>query len=99
MGIMFLILLPIIINARNGSACPNAQPITAPKPPQVAASDGPIKIHTPKHDAVREAVKDFLPIDLSAAKQDEIDIFPLEKKKPMAAKTEVVNISVVIVAV
>ena len=52
--------------------------MTAPKPPQVAASDGPIKIHTPKQDAVREAVKDFLPIDLSAVKYVEIDIFPFE---------------------
>ena len=50
-------------------------------------------------DAVREAVKDFLPIDLSAVKQDEIDIFPFEKKKPIAAKMAVVITSVVNVTV
>ena len=50
----------------------------APKPPHVAASDGPIKIQTPKHDATNDAVKDLLPIDLSAFKYALIESLPLE---------------------
>ena len=38
----------------------------APIPPHVAASEGPIKIHTPKQEATNEAVSDLLPKALSA---------------------------------
>ena len=78
LGIIFLILCPIVIKAKKGRACPSPHPIIAPKPPQVAASDGPIKIQTPKHDATNEAVNDLLPIDLSAFKYELIESLPLE---------------------
>jgi len=64
----------------------------APRPPHVAASDGPISIQTPKHDATNDAVKDFLLIALSAFKYDFIELLFLEKKIPIAAKTKDVNI-------
>ena len=64
----------------------------APRPPHVAASDGPISIQTPKHDATNDAVKDFLLIALSAFKYDFIELLFLEKKIPIAAKTKHVNI-------
>ena len=78
LGIIFLILWPIVIKAKKGRAWPKPYPIIAPKPPQVAASDGPIKIHTPKHEAINDAVKDLLPIDLSAFKYELIESLPLE---------------------
>ena len=64
----------------------------APIPPQVAASDGPISIQTPKHDAINDAVKDFLLIDLSAFMYDFIELLFLAKKIPIAAKAKDVNI-------
>ena len=77
-GIIFLILEPIVIKAKNGKAWPKPYPIIAPNPPQVAASDGPIKIQTPKQEATNEAVRDLFPIDLSAFKYALIESLPFE---------------------
>jgi len=60
-------------------------------PPHVAASDGPISIQTPKHDATSDAVKDFFSIALSAFKYDFIELFFLEKKIPIVAKAKDIN--------
>ena len=69
----------------------------APIPPQVAASEGPIKIQTPKHDATKEAVKDLFPKFLSAEIYEEIEVFPLDKKIPTEAKTILTSNIVIIV--
>ena len=37
---------------------PNAYPITAPKPPQVAAEAGPNNIHAPKAEAAKLVVNE-----------------------------------------
>ena len=92
LGIILLILLPKKYIAKNGKACPKEYPIIAPNPPHVAASDGPISIHTPKQDATNDAVKDFLLIVLSAFRYDFIVLFSLEKKIPIVAKAKEVNI-------
>ena len=51
LGNSFLILGPKLYNNNIGVAAPNAYPITAPKPPHVAAEAGPNSIHAPKADA------------------------------------------------
>ena len=53
-GNSFLILGPKLHNNSIGVAAPNAYPITAPKPPHVAADAGPNNIHAPKADAAPE---------------------------------------------
>ena len=54
----FLILGPKLYKNNIGVAVPNAYPITAPIPPQVAAEAGPNNIHAPKADAVKLVVNE-----------------------------------------
>ena len=63
----------------------------APKPPHVAASEGPISIHKPKHEATNEAVNDLLPSDLSATIYELIEVFPFEKNIPITVKIILIN--------
>ena len=57
-GNSFLILGPKLHNNSIGVAAPNAYPITAPKPPHVAADAGPNNIHAPKADAAKLVVNE-----------------------------------------
>ena len=51
-----------------GKAVPNAYPMTAPRPPHVAAATGPNKIQAPKADATRLVVRENKPMFLFAVK-------------------------------
>ena len=51
-----------------GKAVPREYPITAPKPPQVAAEAGPKRIQAPSADAVKLVVNERNPILLFAVK-------------------------------
>ena len=57
-GNSFLILGPKLYNSSIGVAEPNAYPITAPKPPHVAAEAGPNSIQAPKADAHKLVVNE-----------------------------------------
>ena len=57
-GNSFLILGPKLYKNIIGVDAPNAYPITAPRPPQVAAEAGPNKIHAPNADADKLVVKE-----------------------------------------
>ena len=63
-GNSFLIFGPKLNKNNIGAAVPNAYPITAPIPPQVAAEAGPNNIQAPKADAdklvVNEKILSFL---------------------------------------
>ena len=67
-GNSFLILGPKLYNSSIGVAEPNAYPMTAPKPPQVAAEAGPNNIHAPNADATKLVVNEKVPTDLLATK-------------------------------
>ena len=58
LGNSFLIFGPKLYKSSIGAAVPNAYPITAPIPPQVAAEAGPKRIHAPSAEAVKLAVKE-----------------------------------------
>ena len=58
LGNSFLIFGPKLYNNNIGVAAPSAYPITAPKPPHVAAEAGPNSIHAPKADAAKLAVNE-----------------------------------------
>ena len=58
LGNSFLILGPKLYNNNIGVAAPNAYPITAPKPPHVAAEAGPNSIHAPRADAAKLVVNE-----------------------------------------
>ena len=64
LGNSFLIFGPKFNKNNIGAAVPNAYPITAPIPPQVAAEAGPNNIQAPKAEAdklvVREKILSFL---------------------------------------
>jgi len=62
------------------------KPTPAPIPPHVAASEGPIKIHTPKQEATIDAVKDLDRMERPAFKYEEIDFSFLENTKPKITK-------------
>ena len=67
-GNSFLILGPKLYNNNIGVAAPNAYPITAPKPPHVAAEAGPNNTHAPSADATKLVVKDNVPAFLPAVR-------------------------------
>ena len=67
-GNSFLIFFPRYIKKNIGKAVPREYPITAPKPPQVAAEAGPKRIHAPSADAVKLVVNERNPIFLFAVK-------------------------------
>ena len=52
--------------------------MTAPAPPQVDASAGPIKIHIPKQDAVKLKVNPKTLTFRSLTKKADCEIFPLD---------------------
>ena len=64
LGNSFLIFGPKFNKNNIGAAVPNAYPITAPIPPQVAAEAGPNNIQAPKAEAdklvVNEKILSFL---------------------------------------
>ena len=68
LGNSLLIFGPKFNKNSIGVAVPNAYPITAPIPPQVAAEAGPNKIQAPKAEAVKLVVKENNPIFLFAVR-------------------------------
>ena len=66
LGYFSLNCVPRYIKINNGNAVPNAYPITAPIPPQVAADAGPNNIHAPSADATKLDVNENVPTDLFA---------------------------------
>ena len=67
-GNSFLIFFPRYMKKNIGKAVPREYPITAPKPPQVAAEAGPKRIQAPNADAVKLVVNERNPIFLFAVK-------------------------------
>jgi hypothetical protein len=67
-GNSLLIFFPKYIKKIIGKAVPNAYPMTAPRPPHVAAATGPNKIQAPKADATRLVVSENKPMFLFAVK-------------------------------